>query len=297
MLDGLDDVVRWFGPGAVELCQTLADCGMLRRRRDGWYWTRPERPADLVDLRGTGGGPVRVVEDATGRLLGTVDPHAAPAAVHPGALYVHQGAVYEVLDLDLELRVATARSTVTDLSTHALSQADVTFEEVEDHWERHGVRLCLGQVEISRLVTGYLVRRWPSGEVLAEHPLDLPATRLRTRAVWWELPDDVTGGAGLDESRLPGALHAFEHAAIGVLPLLASCDRGDLGGVSTSLHPQTGTAVVVVYDGHPGGAGFAARGGQRVEEWLSITASGHRGLRLRHRLPRLHPVAQVRQRQ
>ena len=269
---GEDDVERWFGPGAVELCDALADSGMLRRRRDGWYWTRSDRPADLVDLRGSGLGPVRVVEAGTGRLLGTVDPQAAPASVHPGALYVHQNAVFEVLDLDLDARVATVAGTITDLSTHALSRAEARFESVEDSWDwGAGVLLRHGQVEISRQVHGYLVRRWPSGEVLAQHPLDLPATTLSTAATWWEIPPEVAEGAGVDSAALPGALHALEHASIGVLPLLASCDRSDLGGLSSGLHPQTGTAVIVVHDGLPGGAGFAARGARAAREWLSIT--------------------------
>lgn len=265
------DLPRWFGPSAEPLCRVLAEGGMLRRRRDGWYWTQPQRPADLVDLRGSGGGPVRVVEAGTGRLLGTVDPHAAPASVHPGALYVHQGAVYEVLDLDLGQRVATAEATVTDLSTHALSQADVRIESTQDWRQWPDVRLCLGTVQISRQVRGYLVRRWPSGEVLAEHPLGLPATSLRTTAVWWEIGTEVTDGAGLTQSRLPGALHALEHAAIGVLPLVASCDRGDLGGLSTPVHPDVTGGLIVVHDGEPGGSGFAARGWREVETWLDLT--------------------------
>jgi DEAD/DEAH box helicase domain-containing protein len=265
------DLETLFGPGARNLCEVLTDRGMLRRRRDGWYWTDSSRAVDLVDLRGTSGGPVRVVEEGTGRLLGTVDPATAPSAVHDGALYVHQGSVFEVLALDLEARVATAAPTVTDLSTHARSTADVTFETVRDttHWGR--VDVSCGEVVVTRQVTSYLVRRWPSGQVLAQHPLDLPPMALQTVAMWWSIPDEVLATARIEEAEVPGAVHALEHASIGILPLLATCDRWDLGGVSTARHPQTGQAVIVVHDGYPGGAGFAERGYQQSFEWLTAT--------------------------
>jgi DEAD/DEAH box helicase domain-containing protein len=215
---------------------------------------------------------VRVVEADTGRLLGTVDPSTAPSAVHEGALYVHQGSAFEVLDLDLDARVATAAATITDLSTHARSTADVAFESVRDTTRWGRVDVSCGEVMVTRQVTSYLVRRWPSGQVLAEHLLDLPAMSLQTVAMWWSIPDEVLREAHVDEADVPGAVHALEHASIGILPLLATCDRWDLGGVSTARHPQTGQAVIVVHDGHPGGAGFAERGYHRAVEWLTATS-------------------------
>jgi DEAD/DEAH box helicase domain-containing protein len=130
----------------------------------------------------------------------------------------------------------------------------------------------LGEVVVTTRVTSYLVRRWPSGQVLAEHPLDLPPSTLQTTALWLVIPSPVLAEAGIDESSLPGAVHALEHAAIGILPLLATCDRWDLGGVSTARHAQTGEATIVVHDGHPGGAGFAERGFEQFAAWLEATA-------------------------
>ena len=202
-----------------------------------------------------------------------------------------------MLDLDLDERVATAAPTITDLSTHARSLAEVTFHQVDHTWVWHDTRLCAGHVEVTRQVISYLVRRWPSGEVLAEHPLELPASRLRTRAVWWEIPQSVIAQAGLDDAAVPGALHALEHAAIGVLPILASCDRGDLGGVSAAWHAQTGGPVIVVYDGAPGGSGFATRGAERAADWLRITHDVIAGCACAPGLPGLRAVLEVRQRQ
>jgi DEAD/DEAH box helicase domain-containing protein len=110
-----------------------------------------------------------------------------------------------------------------------------------------------------------------TGEVLGEEPLDLPERQLRTRSVWWTLGAQAVSSSGVEVADLPGAAHAAEHASIGLLPLFATCDRWDIGGVSTALHPDTGELTVFVYDGHPGGAGFAERGFARVEEWLDAT--------------------------
>ena len=144
-------------------------------------------------------------------------------------------------------------------------------------------------------MVSFLRRRQPSGEVIGEEPLDLPERTLRTSAVWWTVPDDVLAEAGLGARDLPGAAHAAEHCSIGLLPLFATCDRWDIGGVSTALHPDTGRLTVFVYDGHPGGAGFAERGFRRGARLADRDPRDDRGLRVHRGLPVVHPVAEVRQ--
>ena len=146
-------------------------------------------------------------------------------------------------------------------------------------------------------VVSYLRRRLVTGEVLGEEPLDLPPRHLRTRAVWWTVDADGLARAELAPADVPGAAHAAEHASIGLLPLFATCDRWDIGGVSTALHADTGLLTVFVYDGHPGGAGFAERGHAAALELADRDPRRDRGLRVPRRLPVLRPVAQVRQRQ
>ena len=125
-------------------------------------------------------------------------------------------------------------------------------------------------MRVTAQVTGFM-RRLPSGEVLGTHPLDLPERTLTTKAVWWTVPADVLAAAGVEETRVPGALHAAEHAAIGMLPLVATSDRWDVGGVSTALHPDTGEPTIMVFDGYPGGAGFAERAYAAFEAWVRAT--------------------------
>ncbi len=261
------DAARWFGPTATSLLDGLVESGLLRRRRTAWYWTRPERASDLADLRGAGAA-VRIVEEGTGRVLGTVDLARAPATVHPGAVYVHQGVEHVVTALDLDDAVATAHVEEVDHSTRARSVSDIVIVATDE--SGHDGTLHRGRVEVSSQVVSF-VRRAADGTTLGEEPLSMPVQRLATQAVWWTLSDEDVAAAGVLAADLPGAAHAAEHASIGLLPLFATCDRWDLGGVSTALHPDTGQATVFVYDGYPGGAGFSERGFAVAPAWLAAT--------------------------
>jgi DEAD/DEAH box helicase domain-containing protein len=259
------------GEVARSVVAGLVADGTLRRRPSGWYWATPrQRPHPDVDIRGSGGQQVAVVEADTGRLLGTVDPVSACSAVHPGAVYLHRGDSFVVDELDLAVGVALVHPEEPEWHTSARSSTDIRVISVLEQRRSGGVSVALGEVEVTSQVVGYL-RRLPSGEVLDAVPLELPATTLRTRAVWYTISERLLERAGLPPAAWPGALHAAEHAAISLLPLVATCDRWDIGGVSTALHPDTGEPTVFVHDGHPGGAGFADRGHTALEPWLTAT--------------------------
>jgi len=258
-----------FGPTMIDLVDALVGRQMLRRRPGGWFWTRPERATDHVSLRGTG-ETVRIVERSTGRVLGTVDGPAAHSSVHTGAVYVHQGQTYVVANLDVKDAHAAVVAGDPGWSTHARSVSGFDIGRIEKSQTWGPVDLCFGSVEVRSQVTSFLRIR-PGGEVLGEHPLDLPERSLHTKAVWWTMTDEMLGAAGIAEPDIPGAAHAAEHAAIGMLPLVATSDRWDIGGVSTALHPDTGLPTILVYDGHPGGAGFAERGFRAAAIWLTAT--------------------------
>lgn len=263
-----DEGVAGFGPTARAVVDALTEQGWLRRRARGWYWTRPERATDLTDLRGSGGAPVRIVEDGTGRVLGTVDQASAPALVHPGAVYVHQGISHVVLALDLDDSVAVVVEQPVDYTTVARSISDIRI--VETLQSRDGGVLHRGVVDVTSQVVSFQRRRL-TGQSLGEEALDMPVRELRTQAVWWTLPEESVVAAGIEPAAIPGAAHAAEHASIGLLPLFATCDRWDLGGVSTARHPDTGQPTVFVYDGYPGGAGFAEHGFAVAGAWLRAT--------------------------
>lgn len=259
-----------FGEGAAAAIEALVADGLLRRRPAGWFWTGRERPE--VDLRGTGGAPIAIVESASGRLLGTVDPASAHFQVHPGAVYLHHGQSYVVDDLDLEDEVALVHAESPPWTTYARDTTTLSVRSVRSCRDAGPVGLFLGTVEVTNRVVSYQRRRLGSGELLGTFPLDLPERRLDTVAVWFTVSPQALAVGGVDPADVPGALHAAEHAAIGLLPLIATCDRWDIGGLSTPVHPDTGTPTVFVYDGHPGGAGFAERAYAAAAAWLTATA-------------------------
>ena len=260
-----------FGPATAEVLADLVDRGMLRRRPRGWFWTRREHACDLADIRGAGGPPVQIVEEDSGLLLGSVDEAAAHTAVHPGAVHLHQGLTYVVSELDLEGGIALVRGENPDYSTWAREVTEIEILKTlrEEAWGDAAVRF--GEVRVARQVVGYLRRDLRTGAVLGEQPLELPERVLRARAVWWTVGREAEERLRAEGVELRGAAHAAEHASIGLLPLFATCDRWDIGGVSTALHADTGLLTVFVYDGHEGGAGFAERGYAAARDWLRAT--------------------------
>jgi DEAD/DEAH box helicase domain-containing protein len=266
-----DDLELFGGEPAASAVATLVDQGALRKRPTGWYWTQRGRPD--VDLRGSGGAPVCVVESKTGRLLGTVDAGSAHFQVHPGAVYLHQGVSYVVDDLDLDDACALVHAEEPDFTTHPRDVTNLSVLSVRSYVDAGPVGLFLGEVEVTGQVVAYQRRRISTGEVMDTRPLDLPERCLRTVAVWWTISPGALADAGVPTADVPGALHAAEHAAIGLLPLVATCDRWDIGGLSTAAHPDTDAPTVFVYDGHPGGAGFAERAFGVAAEWLGATRS------------------------
>jgi DEAD/DEAH box helicase domain-containing protein len=266
-----------FGPEARPVVDELTRSGRLRRRATGWYSMRrgvagsAGSAGSATGLRGIGDTPVRVVEEGTGRLVGTVDEPSAHLLVHDGAVYLHQGESYLVSRLDLADRVALVGPCDPGYTTTARDVTEVEVRGVLQQVTWGEAEIRFGDVQVTRQVVGFTKRRADTGAPLGDIPLDLPPRQLRTRAVWWTVSAAERGRLAAAAVDLGGAAHAAEHASIGLLPLFATCDRWDIGGVSADLHPATGKLSVFVYDGCDGGAGFAERGFQAARDWLSAT--------------------------
>nr|WP_255622673.1 DEAD/DEAH box helicase [Tessaracoccus sp. OS52] len=262
---------RWFGPATMPLVEQLTAQGVLRDRGGRWFWTRPDRAVDFINLRATGPAPIEIIERETGRVLGVVSDEAADRTVHPDAVYLHQGETWTVTALDRHENQAL----VTAVRPHYYTQAQSTFDiEVLRHIQRRPLGISeasFGDVLITSQVTGYLRRDEVTHDVLDASELDMPKRQLRTQAVWWTVPLELERLLRWPALRMGAAAHAMEHTAIGLLPVFAPCDRWDIGGVSTAAHPDTGLATIFVHDGMAGGSGFAARGFEVVDGWLAAT--------------------------
>ena len=260
-----------FGGVTATVLSVLERRGLIRLRGNRWFWVERQRAAQFADLRGCS-QPVTIIESDTGRVMGTVDGSSAPAQLHAGAVYTHLGVTHLVESLDLESGVAVVRRDRPGYTTVAQSVSDLRIVSERDSRPLGSATLHVGEVDVTGQVVGFLKRDAATGRVLGSEPLAMPPSSLRTTATWWRMSDTAVAAAGVASEAVPGAAHAAEHAAIGVLPALATCDRWDIGGLSTDRHPDTGDMTVFVYDGHPGGAGFARRGYDAAEQWLTATA-------------------------
>jgi DEAD/DEAH box helicase domain-containing protein len=258
---GADDAIlgkRW-----RERADALVGAGKLRVARDGRYLPRgPGFPAGEISLRSASLDSIAVVERASGELLGQVEAERAFTTVHPGAIYLHLGRSYEVAELDLESRRALVDVFDGDWYTQPKKETMV-FIEGESAARTIGsggeLELRFGDVSVTEQVIGYQRKSLADHGVIDLMPLDLPEQNFPTQALWYVLADALAGPRAIEPEILLGALHATEHSQIAVLPLLAMCDRWDIGGLSTNIHFQTGEPTIFIYDGHPGGVGIAER--------------------------------------
>ncbi|MGV3758169.1 MAG: DEAD/DEAH box helicase, partial [Actinomycetota bacterium] len=267
-----------FWPGVLDdgVRRLVHDDALVVRRRgrrqepmavwDGVGW-----PSHHVGLRSAAGAPVRIVAADDGRRIGDVDRARAPEQVHPGASYLHQGEHWRVCSLDLAAGVAEVEP--DDGLTYTVARRDTATRLLHQHEQRPVGRLTvvLGEIEVESQVVGFQRKEVGSGKVVASERLELPPSSLCTRGVWYLVPPEVVEAAELDAEVLPSALHAAEHAAIGMLPLFAICDRWDVGGISISKHPDTGVPTVVIYDAVPGGAGVAELAFASAQDHLQAT--------------------------
>ena len=246
----------------------LVSLGQLRERA-GRYLPRGEGyPAGRIALRSSSPDSVAVIEADSGEVIGSVETARAAGAVHDGSVYLHMGRSYLVEQLDLDNRRAIVAPFTGDFYTQSKHETDTFIEEVVERREVADCLLSFGTVNVTEQVTGYQRKRVSDHEVLDLVALDMPEQHFTTQALWWEMPEQALA-EDFPLDVLQGSLHAAEHAQIAVLPLIAMCDRWDIGGLSTAFHQQTGRPTVFIYDGHPGGVGITRLGFQQFERLVA----------------------------
>lgn len=254
-----------FGQGFVPAMVSLEKQGLLvyEPDQDCWYYRGRDYPAERMGtLRGAlGSQPVALLDASQKfRRLEEMDSFTAPSRAHPGAIYLHQGEPYLVRELDLEKGQAILTPARVDYYTQARELSEISIIRSFRHRAFKTSTAYWGAVRVTRQVVGFRRVRQYSEEQLDEQVLEMPAHTFETRALWWDIPPAWASALGRRGWDFLGGLHAVEHAAIGLLPLFAMCDRWDIGGLSTPAHPDTGGPQIFIYDGHPGGVGITEQG-------------------------------------
>jgi DEAD/DEAH box helicase domain-containing protein len=264
-----EDDAEILGPQWRSYAEELSEAGFLRERATGFVPQRADDyPAARVALRSASADSFVLVDVSSGEVLGTVEAARAYATIHDGAVYLHLGRSYRVLELDLAGRRAMLEPFTGDYFTQAKRESMTWIERLHEQRLTRGVKLSFGEVVYSETVLGYQRKGLQDHQVIDFQALDLPTVEFQTRALWYEL-DELIGAEPFPAEHLLGALHALEHGQIAVLPLIAMCDRWDIGGLSTNAHPQTLGPTIFIYDGHPGGVGITRRGFDQFDRLVS----------------------------
>jgi DEAD/DEAH box helicase domain-containing protein len=261
-----DEDAEVFGEGWRERAEGLVATGELRQAAGRVLPRRSEFVASKIPLRSASADSVAVIERDSGEMLGLVEAERAFTTIHPGAIYLHLGRSYEVEQLDVRGRRAVVSRFDGDWYTRPKKETEIYIERVREQRSTAGVELHFGEVSVTEQVIAYQRVSIAEQEPFDIVALELPEQRFVTQALWYALPERLSGA--LPPDVLLGSLHATEHGQIAVLPLIAMCDRWDIGGLSTNVHFQTGRSTIFVYDGHPGGVGITLRGYEQFERLL-----------------------------
>ncbi|HEX6602201.1 MAG TPA: DEAD/DEAH box helicase, partial [Solirubrobacterales bacterium] len=256
-----------FGDGWSERAERLRAAGELRAAAGKLLPRRSEFVANRIPLRSASADSVAVIERDAGEMLGLVEAERAFTTVHPGAVYLHLGRSYEVDRLDIEERRALVSSFDGDWYTRPKKETEIYVERIHEQRQVAGVELNFGEVSVTEQVIAFQRVSVSDQEPIDIVALELPEQNFVTQALWYVLPDALS--RKLPTEALLGSLHATEHSQIAVLPLIAMCDRWDIGGLSTNVHFQTGRSTIFIYDGHPGGVGITKRGYEEFERLLA----------------------------
>jgi len=263
---------EYFGPGLGDAAQRLLADGRLARRTGSWVIRGASYPAADISLRSSSPDQFTIVEEDSGSIVGTLEAESAFSFLHPGAVYLHMGDSYLVTHLDIEPRVAVVRQFHGTYYTQPRRQSSIEILSQDVDSSFGPLRLYMGQLSVTNQVIGYQRKQVGSDEALGSEDLELPAQHFVTEGVWFTIALELVSQER-DLPRLPGGLHALEHALIALLPLLAMCDRWDIGGLSTPVHAQTELPTIFIFDGHPGGVGIARQGFTQFARWLADARS------------------------
>ncbi|MGV1099617.1 DEAD/DEAH box helicase [Thiovibrio sp. JS02] len=258
-------------PGVREAIERLCAEGALLLGADGRNWfTNRKYPHREVDLRGSGKS-FTISEAISSEPLGRIDGIRCLKECHPGAIYLHRGQTWLVLDLDLNGHNVTVARRNVNYFTRAMSNKETEILEVCGSREFPHFKVSWGRLRVTDTVTGFQRRLVQGQKLLSAELLDLPPQVFETEGLWLEIPRALQQDLEQARMHFMGGIHALEHGAIGIFPLVVLCDRNDVGGIAYPFHPQLGRAAVFIYDGYAGGVGLSRQAFREIGELLRLT--------------------------
>lgn len=272
------DEELWLSDPAVKACvRDLEYKGtLLRSHEENELVATRKYPQREVNLRGTG-RTVNILAGEEGENIGQIDWLRAFHETYPGAVYLHRGRSFVVAEFDQENEIVHAREANVNYFTRVRSSKTTEVLEVTGEKWTWGIRVCMGKLKVTELITGYEKKLVNGQKRIGIVPLNFPPLVFETEGVWLEIPARVQEMLEEEQKHFMGGIHALEHAMIGILPLLVLTDRNDLGGISIPFHEQLGTPAIFVYDGMPGGAGLSAQAFSRADQMLERTLEAMAG--------------------
>ncbi len=242
-----------FGESALGLAEGMDRSGELQFRAGRFYYPSFDPPAMNISIRGRGGQQISLVVD--GQEIGTMDRWRAMQSAFTGAVYLHRGSSYLSTALDLDGSKATLEAQELPYYTRALVQSLIEPKMAvrEDRVGPGKFSLC--GLAATDMVIGYRKLAIDGDSVLGVEDLELPAQTYETIGVRLDLP--MMEGEQAYEQIC--ALHGIEHALMAVAPLIAGCDRQDLGSAWYSVFPDTLGPSVFIFDRTPGGIGLSEK--------------------------------------
>jgi DEAD/DEAH box helicase domain-containing protein len=256
-----------------EVLGILEEGGLVHRTDGGegdghWQWTNESYPADAVSLRSISSDNFVVVDTTAGAdVIAETSFNSGPPTLHEKAIYMIEGALYQVEKLDFEGRKAFVRQIDCDYYTDAITYTKVAvLETVASQALR-----SQGEVHVTSRVVGFKKIKFYTNENVGSGELDLPEQQMHTTAYWLTVPKDVMAALPYTADDRRDGVVGLAFAMRQVAQLLLMCDRQDIGisigsgeeGEETDLNRAgfptkiSDQPRIFVYDNYPGGIGFS----------------------------------------
>ena len=251
-----------------EVLGVLAESGLVHRLDDPsgegqWQWINESYPADAVSLRSISSDNFVIVDTTRGaNVIAETSFTSGPPTLHEKAIYMIEGALYQVERLDFEGRKAYVREIDCDYYTDAITYTKVKILET---FASQGTA-SHGEVHVSSRVVGFKKIKFYTNENVGSGELDLPEQQMHTTAYWLTVPHEVMAGLPYASDDRRDGVVGLSFAMRQVAQLLLMCDRHDIGismdgidqnDLGAEALAQAAEPRVFIYDNYPGGIGFS----------------------------------------